>query len=87
MQFYCSLSAELAYFHPPCLSANIIYGLCHRGPWKSQRKTLVRLLKKSGFQKSNLKSAVDHVWPRMKKAMVETSSIVMGLSEQGGMYI
>ena len=49
--------------------------------WKIQRKTYVRLLKKSGFRKSHLKSAVDHVWPKMMGAMIKTPSIIMGLRD------
>ena len=54
--------------------------------WRSQRKTYVRLLKKSGFQKSHLKSVIDYIWPKMMEAMIKTPSIIMGLSEQPTVY-
>ena len=49
--------------------------------WKSQRKTFVRLLKKTGFQKSHLKSVIEHIWHKMKEPLTTAPSIVVELNE------
>ena len=50
--------------------------------WKTQRKTFVRLMKKTGFQKPHLESVVDYIWPRMREPISKNSSIVVGLDKE-----
>ena len=49
--------------------------------WKIQRKTFVRLMKKTGFQTSHLKFGIDHVWSKMKDALTKDSSTTVGVNE------
>ena len=50
-------------------------------PWKDQRKTLVSLLKKTGFQKSYLESVIEQVWPQLKESLTKSPSMVVEVTE------
>ena len=49
--------------------------------WKIQRKSFVRLMKRTGFQTSRLKLVIDHVWLKMKDALTKNFSMVVGVNE------
>ena len=49
--------------------------------WKNQRKTFVQLMKNTGFQKQNIETAIDHVWPKLKKAMTLEPSMTIKMFE------
>ena len=49
--------------------------------WKRQQNTFVRIMKDTGFKKSNLKSVIMEVWPRMKESLTDATTIVVGLNE------
>ena len=49
--------------------------------WKNQRKTFVQLMKNTGFTKQNIETAIDHIWPKLKKAMTLESSMTIKMFE------
>ena len=49
--------------------------------WKNQRKTFVQLMQTTGFQKQNVATAIDHIWPKLKKAMTLEPSMTIKMFE------
>jgi len=49
--------------------------------WRDQRKTFVQLMKKTGFNTKNVESAVEHIWPKLRKSLTMEPSMTVKMFE------